>query len=409
MSLLVKERQVVARLGLRSGFELAFVMALFAVGLAACSVSVLKARPDAGSNDAPDAGLGGGTGGSALATGGAGGLSTGGSAGATPDAAGTPDAAADQFSDVTSDVTADGGGDATDARGDSATERGGDSQATVCASCTSWGQPVTEGPSPSALVELSGLAASHLHPGILYGHNDSGDTARFFAMTEQAHVNAELHLTGNPTATDWEDVSVGPCPTGSCIYLGDTGDNKLERSQYVIHRVAEPATLPSDGSIVTVSYESFPFVYPDGPHNAETLLVHPITGQVFVVIKEAGILATVYEMPLPLQAGQVVTLTRVTSLAVPIAEGVVTDGSFHPCGDRLLIRTTSVTGLFEMTRTPGQSLSTLFGATPVMVPVALEPQGESVTYAVDGRRYFTGSETVSSTAVPNISVVTCQN
>ena len=407
MLLLVMLRRVVARLGLGSGFELAFVAALFGVGLAACSVSALRTRTDSGSNDAPNAGHAGGSGGSALATGGSGGLAPGGAAGALPDGAVPPDGGADGFSDVSSD--AGGRVDSTDARGDASTDGGGDALAAVCSSCTSWGQPVAEGPSPSSLVELSGLAASRAHPGILYAHNDSGDTARFFALTEQAHVNAELHLTGSPTATDWEDISVGPCPTGSCIYIGDTGDNKLDRTQYVIHRVAEPATLPIDGSVVTVNYESFPFVYPDGPHNTETLLVHPITGQVFVVLKEAGLPAAVFEMPLPLQAGHEVTLTQVTSLTIPVTEGVVTDGSFHPCGDRLLIRTTSATGLFEMTRTSGQSLSALFAATPVMVPVAAEPQGEAVTYALDGRRYFTGSETVSSTAVPNISVVTCQN
>jgi len=44
-----------------------------------------------------------------------------------------------------------------------------------------------------------------------------------------------------------------------------------------------------------------------------------------------------------------------------------------------------------------------------MVPVAAEPQGEAVTYALDGRRYFTGSETVSGSPVPNVSVVTCQS
>jgi len=40
-------------------------------------------------------------------------------------------------------------------------------------------------------------------------------------------------------------------------------------------------------------------------------------------------------------------------------------------------------------------MAALFGATPVMVPVAVEPQGEAVTWALDGRSYFTSSETVS--------------
>ncbi len=307
--------------------------------------------------------------------------------------------------DLRADSTADTRGDAgNDARVDA----GSSTDVTpVCTTCTTYGTPQALGPSPSVLVELSGLAASHAHPGFFYTHNDSGDSARFFAITQQAQVAAEFHLSG-ATATDWEDISVGPCPAGSCVYVGDTGDNKADRTQYVIHRVTEPATLPTDGSVVTVtSYESFPFVYPDGPHNAETLMVHPQTGRVFIVLKETGTPAAVYEMPLPLQKDVQVTLQQVATLAIPPAEGLVTDGAFHPCGDRALIRTTGATGLFQLTRLTGGTVPSVFGSTPLRVPVAAEPQGEAVTWALDGRSYFTASETVSGDPVPSLSQVTC--
>jgi hypothetical protein len=213
------------------------------------------------------------------------------------------------------------------------------------------------------------------------------------------------------TAVDWEAISVGPCPTGSCLYIGDTGDNKLDRNDYVIYRVAEPAVLPSDGSVVTVSYESLPYAFPNAAHrNVETLLVHPTTGEVFLVTKDSGVPAAVYELPLPLPADAgTATAVLVTSLAIPPVEGAVTDGSFHPCGDRVLIRTTGATGLFELSRTPGQSLNVLFASSPVKVPVAAEPQGEAVTYTIDGRHYVTASETVSESPVPSLSVVSCTN
>ena len=329
-----------------------------------------------------------------------------GSAGAGGPVDGPVDALLDALVDAGPPDAVDSG--AGNDGGDTVIDAGMDITGPVCTSCTSWGAPDPLGqPSPSVVPELSGLAASRLHPGILYTHNDSGDTARFFAIDEKAQLNAEIHLTG-VTATDWEDINVGPCPSGSCVYIGDTGDNKLERSQLVIYRVPEPDALPSDGSIISVTPESFPFIYPDGRHNAETILVHPITGQIFIVIKETGIPATVYEMPLPLTPGEQVTLTRLTSLAIPPADGIVTDGSFHPCGDRLLIRTTSTTGLFEMTRSPGDSMASLFGAPPVMVPVAVESQGEAVTYAQDGRSYFTSSETVFGDPPVWLSQVSCQ-
>ena len=317
-----------------------------------------------------------------------------GTAGARVDAAPAADAPTDVKADAgSSDVRADAGG-TTDA-------------VPFCTACTAYGTPQALAPSPSILPELSGLAASRVHPDLFYAHNDSGDSARFFAITAQAKVAAEIHLS-SATAIDWEDISVGPCPAGSCVYIGDTGDNKADRTQYMIYRVTEPATLPSDGSVVTVtSYESFPFVYPDGPHNAETLMVHPQTGRVFIVLKETGVPAPVYEMPLPLQKDTVVTLQQVATLAIPPAEGLVTDGAFHPCGDRALIRTTGATGLFELARLTGGTVPSIFGSTPVRVPVASEPQGEAVTWALDGRSYFTASETVSGDPVPSLSQVAC--
>jgi len=259
--------------------------------------------------------------------------------------------------------------------------------------CSSYGAPVTLGLLSSRLPELSGLAPSHRHPGLLYTHNDSGDSARFFAMDLAATVVAEVDLPG-ATALDWEAISVGACPAGTCVYVGDIGDGGLVRDGYTIYRVPEPETLPADGSAISAaSYERFPFVYPDGRHNAEALVVHPLTGQVFVIIKEGGN-PSVYEMPLPLVADRVVTLKKVATLGLGWADGVVTDAAFHPCGSRLLVRTSET--LYELAVVPGAGVLSLFAAPPGRVPVAVEPQGEGVTYALDGTRYFTSSETGAS-------------
>jgi hypothetical protein len=238
----------------------------------------------------------------------------------------------------------------------------------------------------------------------MYTHNDSGDTAHFFAMDENANVTAEMRLPG-ATAWDWEDIAVGPCPAGSCVYVADTGDNGDVRDHYTIYRVAEPDALPADGSPLSVSYEAFNFLYPDdkGRHNSEALLVHPQSGRLFVIIKMGGRPA-VYEMPQPLVPGSQQTLIKVATLALPAGDSIVTGGDFHPCGDRMLVRTTQ--SLYELSA-PGQGVDALFAATPVKVPVADEPQGEAVTYSLDGRRYFTSSETGAQPQPVNS--VTCQS
>jgi hypothetical protein len=272
-----------------------------------------------------------------------------------------------------------------------------------CGTCAAYGDVKGIAPLPMELGELSGIAASYRHPGFFYAHNDSGDTARFFVVGDEAEVEAELDLRG-AVATDWEDVAVGPCGTASCIYIGDIGDNNAVRTQYGVFRAVEPDELPDGGKASDIAYEQFPFVYPDGPHNAETLLVHPATGRVFVVTKVGGAPSTVYELPLPLQPNVVATLVKIGPVSVPASAGLVTSGAFHPCSPRLLLRTYGA--LFEMTSTDG-SPESLFAAHPVQVPAATEPQGEGVTYGSDGRSYYTAGETVASMPRAMLSVVAC--
>jgi hypothetical protein len=273
-----------------------------------------------------------------------------------------------------------------------------------CSACSAYGDVMQLGAIPSRVGELSGLAASRLHPGILYAHNDSGDSARVFALSDAASLQAELDLV-NAVATDWEDIDVAPCAAGSCIYVGDIGDNDLKRTQYAVYRVTEPDALPTDGSSLPVPYERFPFVYPDGVHNSETLLVHPATGRIFVVTKVANVQGTVYELPLPLQPGQVATMVKVTNAPLPALAGLITGGSFHPCANRLLLRT--YFALYELSDLLDSRPEAVFAAAPMAVPVAMEAQGEAVTYAANGRGYFTASETPAGSPSSQLSFVSC--
>ena len=70
------------------------------------------------------------------------------------------------------------------------------------------------------------------------------------------------------------------------MFVADIGDNDLNRTECTIYRVPEPATLPTNGSTITTTFDRLPFVYPDGLHNAETLLVDPQSQRIFVVTKE---------------------------------------------------------------------------------------------------------------------------
>ena len=172
-----------------------------------------------------------------------------------------------------------------------------------------------------------------------------------------------------------------------------------------------PATragdLPTNGSAITTTFDRLPFVYPDGLHNAETLLVDPQSQRTLVVTKEVGsVSCRVYELPTPVTP-EVASDAGVRRRAVgPVTARGVAGGDFNGCGDRGLIR--SNTRMFELARSPSEELVSIFSATPVPVPLAAEPQGEAVTYAADGRRYFTASEMDESPSVA-LNGVDCRN
>ncbi len=262
----------------------------------------------------------------------------------------------------------------------------------------------------SEVIETSGIAASRANPGIFYIHNDSGDSARFFAINAQGSIRGEFWLTG-VTAVDWEDMDIGPCPTGTCLYIGDIGDNNAVRVTKFIYRVKEPVvSATSSAGVVMLQSERLDFNYPSGlKHNSETLLVHPITGAMYTVTKvAAGNPSSVYKFPNnPWSLLQPVTLSFVTQLSIPgPMDDRLTAGAIDPCGSRVLLRTYDK--LYLGTVPAGAaSFDALFSAPFVTVPVANEPKGEAVAWLPSGMGYVTISEN-GGQAQTYLNQVSCQ-
>jgi len=266
------------------------------------------------------------------------------------------------------------------------TATGGDAP-TACA-CVDYSDPANVGTLPAVVTETSGLASSRKNPGVLYAHNDSGDSARVFALDSKGALLGEIAF-GGATAVDWEDMAVGPCAEGSCVWIGDVGDNGKSRSNYALYSIPEPTLDGKTFAKTTIAAHKFPFSYPDGKWNCETLLVHPTTGEIFVVTKDSTIDGGVYRFPAKLVPGTPVTLEKVGS-AKGTNKNLVTGGDISPCGDRILLRTYGP--LYEYTIAPGKTVAEAFSVAPRSVPVAKEGQGEAVAFRADGRGYFTASE-----------------
>ncbi|TGN73860.1 WD40 repeat domain-containing protein [Streptomyces bauhiniae] len=227
------------------------------------------------------------------------------------------------------------------------------------------------------ITESSGLAASHLHPGVYWTHNDSDDGPYLYAVDSRTGKTvATLTLRGIGSPRDVEAISIGP---DHQIYVGDIGDNFHGRWPYVwIYRLPEPKTLQDQ----TVTATQYVVKYSDGPRDAESLMVHPKTGRVYIIDKnEDG--GHLYEGPAQLSSSG-------ANIFRPVApvDLWATDAAFSPNGQQLAVR-----GYFG-----GISYDWNGGRIKKLdrLNVPLQGQGESVSYSADGTKLMYGSEGAQS-------------
>lgn len=267
----------------------------------------------------------------------------------------------------------------------------------ACPGCAEFAPGILSGTvSFSTLTEASGIAASARNPGVLWTHND-GSAGRIWALSTNG---ARLATYDVNTVEDLEDVAVGPGPaTGvSYLYVGDIGGNvgtNTIRSEVTVIRVPEPfvdLAWESDPRSPGFSgRDTFTLAYPDGSHDAETLLVDPLTSEVWVVTKEIG-LAGFYRANLnQLPDGATVTMEFVRSVAFDQASA----GDISADGTRLILRREDAAELWL--RCDGESMAAALARASQTVPVIgppTEPNGEGLGFLRDGTGYVTISEGV---------------
>jgi hypothetical protein len=221
------------------------------------------------------------------------------------------------------------------------------------------------------VVESSGLAVSRRHPGVLWTHNDSGDAARVFAVGRDGRTLATLRFAG-VQARDWEAMAVGRDDRGGpALFVGDIGDNQGVWPSVTVYRAAEPARLRD----ATVPVERYRLRYPDGPRDAEALLVDPGSNRLYVASKEEDG-GGLYRAPAELRSDRVNLLRRVGRVPP-----LVTDGAFSPDGRLLVLRDYLAAHLYEAS-----------GGRVATVALPPQQQGESVAFSADGGSLLAGSE-----------------
>jgi hypothetical protein len=236
--------------------------------------------------------------------------------------------------------------------------------------------------------EASGIVASRKNPGVLWVHNDSGDSARIFAINTKSEFLGVCTIDG-AGSRDWEDIAIGPGPDPNeqYLYIGDIGDNLACYDEITVYRVREPkvnAAVPF-ATIRTAPADAIKLTYPDGPRDAETLLVDPLTRDIYLISKRE-MFSKVYRAAYPQPTTKPTQMERVTTLPW----GLAVAGDVSSDGRRVIVR-----GMFNAsiwTRPLGKPLWQAFAAKQTGLHLMPEPQGEGICFDRLDAGYFTIGE-----------------
>ncbi|MDR3717017.1 MAG: hypothetical protein P4L51_29755 [Puia sp.] len=251
----------------------------------------------------------------------------------------------------------------------------------------------------SLLDEISGIAVSATHQGVLYVHNDSGDTSRFFAVNPQGALLATWYFKGLESShgvKDCEDIALGAGEkTGrSYLYIGDIGDNRAVREYITIYRLEEPNVIKS--SFAKTS--ALRAVYPDGPRDAETLMIDPRDRLLYILSKWEDSIG-IYTLPwrFPGKGGFARKPLRLQKRGTLYFPGVkpfkyITAGDISRDGQQVLIK--SYSQVFYWRRQAHEPLWKTLRRKPRQLPYTPEKQGEAIGFTPDGKACYTTSEGV---------------
>jgi len=238
--------------------------------------------------------------------------------------------------------------------------------------------------------ELSGLVGTRRSGGALWAHNDSGGESRLYALDDQGGLVGEFFVPG-VSNVDWEDIAIGPCgessPECSCLVIADIGNNDGSREGGSLYRLVEPD--PWSGSGQTTVPEVISFVYPDGPHDAEALLIHPITGETVIVTKASPAGIYTFGESTPEASSVPVTLVHEGFLVLDSDTPEVTGGDVSELGYRIALRTDGDVFLYDV---QGQSLVDGLRGVANPLPGPEEQNAEAVAFSGDGRSLFLAGE-----------------
>lgn len=252
------------------------------------------------------------------------------------------------------------------------------------------------------ITESSGIAASRCQRDVFWTHNDSGDDAFIYALNAKGE-NLGVWRVAGAKNVDWEDIAALKNANGECfLYIGDIGDNAYKHEENTIYRVREPQVSGADKSSTkksaqnTETAEAIRFKYPDEKYNAETLLVHPQTGDIYILTKRREKPSGVYKLAANYSPDKTNTVKKIAEITVPaIPYGLLTGGDIAPDGKRVVI--CDYFDAYEIVLPENaKDFDEIWKQKTVTIRLGEREIGEAVGYSADGNSIFATSENVNS-------------
>lgn len=246
--------------------------------------------------------------------------------------------------------------------------------------CDAYADPVQTGTIvDEALDELSGLAVSRLDPDLLWAHEDRGGEVEIYAIDPLGNTLATVTLE-DASNIDWEDLAIGPCDGGSCIFVGDIGNNAHDRDDLGIYVFEEPSLSALIFGEATLSdWEWYAFEYPDEIENAEALAVTSGGLPLLLSKRTDDESSNVYLIP-ELDSDEEVTAEPLGTISTGVdggeAAAALTAADLWWDDSSLLFRTYS--SVYEIDLNSG--LSAISSAPSRGLGGAAEPHGEAIAY-----------------------------
>ncbi len=236
----------------------------------------------------------------------------------------------------------------------------------------------------------SGMTASRANPGVLWAANDLGDERLFAFDTTGRHLG--VYNLSTITCRDFEDITTGPGPQAGVryLYVADTGDNSQVRSTVTVFRVSEPSVSATQSpvNVNLTAIDSINLRYPDGPHDAESLIVDPANGDMYIITKRDA-RSRIYYAPASASTTQVTTLQFLGELTW----GGAISADISPDGDEILLL--HIDRAYYYSRPVGTSIAAALQAAPTQIPYTPQQLGEGITFDHTGMHYYANSEGVN--------------